>query len=97
VNFLTFILVIVFSTAVVTFVVAAFVRSNGLCVISSAVIAESLLILFLLVQTKDSSYPEDVLLGVNITLLEGTPVFVVSAIGFTFLARRVYRKEKKEA
>jgi hypothetical protein len=92
VNVIAFILILVFVTAVVSFAAAALIRSNSLCIVASAVIAELLFILYALVQAADSPHAEDVLLGVNMTLMVGTPVFVLSALGSTFLARKVYRK-----
>ncbi len=92
VSFITFILTLVVVTAVVTLVAASLIRSNSLCTSASAVIAELLFILYGLVQAADSLHPEDVLLGVNVILIVGTPVFILSALGFTFLARRLYRK-----
>jgi hypothetical protein len=94
VNFFAFILTLVIVTAVVSFIAAAFIRSSSLCVIASAVIAELLFVLFAVSSAADSPHPEDVLLFVNITLIIGTPVFIGSAVAFTFLARRLYRKAK---
>jgi hypothetical protein len=91
-GFLAFILVLIAFTGVVSFVMAALLRSNALCMIVSAVIAEALVVLYGLVQAGHSSDVYDVLLAVNITLIIGTPVFIIAAIGFTLLARRLYRK-----
>lgn len=92
VNFLAFILVLVVVTAAVCFVVARFIRTNWLCIAASVIIAESLVTLYGLVQAVDSPHAEDVLLGVVVTAMFGTPVVIVSAWGSTFLARKVYRK-----
>jgi hypothetical protein len=94
-GFITFILTIVVMTAVISFVVAALIRSNPLAIVASAVIAELLFVLYLLVQAGASPHAEDVLLGANITVIVGTPIFIGAAVGFTFLARRMYRKNTK--
>ena len=78
-------------SAVVTFVMAKFVRTNWLCIVASAIIAESLMVLYGLSVAADSDYAGTALLGVSVTLIFGTPVFIGTTIGFTFLARRLYR------
>jgi hypothetical protein len=89
VNLLAFILIIVCVSAVVAFAMARFIRTNWLCIVSSAIVAESLMVLYGLVVAADSRYPDTALLGVIVTLIFGTPVFIGSTIGFTFLARRL--------
>jgi len=91
-GFLAYILLLAAFTGVVSFVMAALLRSNGLCMIASAAITESLIIFYMLKQAAHSPDVHDILLAANITLIVGTPIFIVSAVGFTLLARRVYRK-----
>jgi len=93
-DFITFILTVMFVTGVVSFALAALIRTSWLCIVASAVIAELLYMLYILAQVSSFPYPEDLLLGVNITLAIGTPVFVLSAVGFTFLARWIYQKAR---
>jgi len=93
----TLILMILVITAVVSFVMAAVLRSTGLCMLASAVISEGLLVLYWATQAASSPYPEDVLLGVSIVVMIFTPAFILSAVGSTLLARRVYRKLQQKA
>jgi len=97
VNFLVFILILVLVTAAVCFVAARFIRTNWLCIVASAIIAELLVVFYGLVRAADSPHAEDVLLGVTVTVIFGTPVFVISSLAFTFLARRIYRKANENA
>lgn len=94
-GFITFILTIVIVTEVISFGAAALIRSNTLSIVASAVIAELLFVLYLLVLAAESPHAEDLLLGANITVLVGTPIFIGAAVGSTFLARRLYRKNTK--
>jgi len=91
-GFLTYILLLIGLTGVVSFVIAAFIRSNALCMIASAVTAELLVILYGLHAAAGSPDAHDVLLAVNITWMVCTPVFIGAAVGFTLLARRLYRR-----
>ena len=93
-GWLIYILTMTGVTAVVSFVMASLFRSTGLCILASAITAEALVVLYFLIQAVDSRHPEDVLLGVNITVMFFTPVFIISAVGFTLLARLAYRKLK---
>jgi predicted MFS family arabinose efflux permease len=92
-GFLAFILFLIVFAAVVTFVAAAFIRSNTLCIVASALIAELVLVLYWLTKAADSPDAHDGLLAVNITVMFFTPVFFGAAAGSTFLARRCYRKK----
>ena len=94
-GFLVYILLLIGITAVVSFIIAAFIRSNLLSIIASAVTAESLVVLYGLHAAASSPDVHDVLLAVNITLMVCTPVFIGAAVGFTLLARRVYKRNSQ--
>jgi hypothetical protein len=89
-GFLGFILMLVILSAIVAFLLAAFIRSNALAIIASIIIAEAIALLVVLGVQSDSPYPETAMLGVSVTAFFGTPIIIVSAIGFTLLARRVF-------
>jgi hypothetical protein len=91
-NFPLFILLLVGLNAVVSFAIAAILRSNVLCIIASAVITESLFVLYGSAQAANSPDVYDILLAVNITAMVSTPVIVGTSVGFVFLARRLYRR-----
>jgi hypothetical protein len=63
--------------------------------VGSVIITELILGLFFLVMGKDSPYPDMVLLAVNIVAMIGTPVIVVSSLGFVFLARGYTEDEQR--
>ena len=90
-GFFVYILLLTGLTGVVSFVVAAFIRSNLLAIIASAVTAESLVILYGLHAAAGSPDAPDVLLAVNITWMLCTPLFIGAAAAFTLLARRLYK------
>jgi hypothetical protein len=91
-GFFAYILLLIGITAVVSFVAAAFIRSTLLSIVASAAISELIVVLYGLHAAAHSSDVYDVLLAVNITWTVCTPVFIGAAVGFTFLARRLYKK-----
>lgn len=86
-EFVFLILVLVASSAAISFAMAALIRSNGLCIVASVIITELLLDLYIVISGADSRYPDMVRLAVNIVAIIGTPVIVVSTIGFVVLER----------
>ena len=93
-EFLLFILILIVLSAIVSFGLAIFIRSNLLCIIASIMICELLTTLFGLLQAAQSHDGYDALLGVNITIIIDIPIFIGTVIVFTFLARRIYQKRK---
>jgi hypothetical protein len=91
-GFCLFILVLAASSAIVSFAMAAIIRSNVLCVIASAITTEMLLDLFFVTKGMNPKYPDISLLAVTMTAMIGTPVIIVSSIFSVFLAKRLYRK-----
>jgi len=88
---LIYIVVMIGLTAVVSFLMALIIRANWLSSMVSALVAESLVILYGLHVAAQARYPDAALLGVNVTLIFFTPVFIGAAVGFTMLARYFYR------
>jgi hypothetical protein len=92
-DFLLFIVFLVVVNGVVSFALAAFVRTKGLCIIASTIITELAAALVFAAEGRKSPYPEDsILLPASCIALVGTPVLLVSSVGFTFLASRVYKR-----
>jgi len=91
-GFLFFISALIASSAIISLPLAAFIRSNVLCIAASSVITEMLLDLYFVTLGLDPKYPEMALLAVNIVAIIGTPLILVSTVCFVFLARRIYRK-----
>ena len=88
-----FILLMVVPVAIISFVAAALIRSNTLCIIASALAAELLFVLYSVLRVAQAHALDiRVLHGVSITVVFGTPLFVGLATGFTFLARWMYKK-----
>jgi hypothetical protein len=92
-GFLPDILLLVVITALISFLFAILIRSNPLSIILSAVAAQSLVVLYVLFAAFDSiGADNNVLRVIKVPLLFCALVFFGSAIGFTFLARRIYAK-----
>ena len=91
---LLFILLLVGLNAIVSFAIAAVVRSNVLCIISSVVATEGVIALYGLNSAAGSREVHDVLLAMNISLILSTPVIVGTSVGFVVLARRLYRGQR---
>jgi hypothetical protein len=97
-GFLLFILGLVIVNALVSFALAGFVRAKGLCILASVIITELAAALVFASQGRNSAHPEDaILLPATCVVLIGTPVLVVSSVGFTFLAWRLYKRKAPNA
>ena len=88
-DFILFVLVLVTLNAVVTFGTAAFIRSNALCIFAGVAVTELLAALYIVIGGADTPFPDMLLVGVSCIAIVGTPVLIVSAMGFVLLARRL--------